>query len=502
MSRTTNSFRNAGTAMGSQLMTNLLQFVCKTVFIYTLGKEYLGISSLYTNVLTILSITELGFSTVITYSLYLPLTKGDRAEIRSLMAFFKRVYRVVGLVVLVLGLALMPFLPRLMTGVTDKVDIYQYYLLYLIQSVVSYLFFAYKSVILIADQKKYVTDLVAVACKVCVCLLQILVLLVWKSFLAYTVLGILTSVAQNIVTGFLVDRRYPYLREKAEPLSGERRRELYKQVYATFLQKISTAVGTATDNLIISACVNITAVGLYSNYSIIVNAVQSVLGSLFRGMTASVGNLYVTETKERSAFVFRALNLANSYLVCVCSVCFLVLFQPFVTLWVGTDYLLDDWTVVVIVLNFATNYLQTVVLSYRDATGLFVVGKYRSVVNAAMNLGISLVLVRPFGMTGVFLGSIISRLATNWWFDAWVLHRRGFGVSPAGYYVACGVCLTVAAMSAWVTEYMFRAAGAGWLTLIGRGLCGVAVATLAYGILYGRSREMAYLVQRIKKFRK
>lgn len=161
MSRTTNSLRNASAAIGGQLLNNLLRFVCRTVFIHTLGREYLGISSLYTNVLTILSITELGFSTAVTYSLYEPLAKDDRPAVRAIMAFFRKAYRAVGLAVLLLGLALMPFLPHLMTGVTDKVNIYQYYLLYLAETVVSYLFFAYKSTLLIADQKKYAAELVS-----------------------------------------------------------------------------------------------------------------------------------------------------------------------------------------------------------------------------------------------------------------------------------------------------------------------------------------------------
>lgn len=502
MSRTSNSLRNAGGSMLNQLVTALLRFACRTAFIHTLGQEFLGISGLYTNVITILSITELGFSTVITHSLYEPLAKEDWDSVRSLMALYKKVYRLVGLAVLVLGLALMPFLPRLMTGVTDKVNIYHYYLLYLAQTVVSYLFFAYKSALLIADQKKYLVDLAAAVCHTAVCIAQIAVLVLLRSFLVYTVLGIAQGIVQNIAVAVLTDRRYPCLKEAAKPLSRERKKPLFHGVYAMFLQKISTAVGTATDNLIISAWVSVTAVGLYSNYALIVSTVQSVLGNLFRSLTASLGNLNVTEGKQRSALVFRSLNLANSYLVCLCGVCFLTMLRPFITLWAGESYLLDDVTVGIIVLNFATNYLQNVVQIYRTATGLYVVGKYRSVINAALNLGLSLLLVRPWGMAGVFLGSIVSRLVTVWWFDGWVICRKGLGISPWGYYGSCALSILVMLASAGIVRLLPLAPEASWMTLILRGAAGAAVCTAAYGLFFSGSESLRYLTEQARSLRK
>lgn len=498
MSRTANSARNAAGSMVNQLIMALLRFACRTAFIHTLGQEFLGISSLYSNVITILSITELGFSTVITYSLYEPLAKGDREMVRSLMDLFKKVYRLVGLAVLLLGLALMPFLPKLMTGVTDQVNIYHYYLLYLLQTVVSYLFFAYKSVLLIADQKKYLVDLSAAVCHGLVCAAQIAVLLVFRSFLAYTVLGIIQGIAQNVAAAVLVDRRYPYLKEPARKLTKAEKKPLFSGVYAMFLQKVSTAVGTATDNLIISACVSVTAVGLYNNYYLIVSTVQSVLGNLFRALTASLGNLHVTQSREKSGFVFRSLNLCNSFLVSLCAVCFLTMFRPFVILWAGEDYLLDDVTVGIIVLNFATNYLQNVVQIYRTATGLFVVGKYRSVANAVLNLGLSLVFVQWWGMAGVFLGSIVSRLLTVWWYDGWVLCRRGFGISPCGYYGSCVLSLAAAAVSALASHALCAELPVSWWTMLVSGAVGASVCAAIYVLLYGGSRESAYLRQRIK----
>lgn len=503
MSRSSNSLKNAGTGIGMELIDVLLRFICRTAFIYILGKEYLGISSLYTNVLTILNITELGFSTAITYSLYRPLSENDQDKIRSLMNYYKKVYRLIGFAVLGLGLVLMPFLPHLMSGVTDKVNIYQYYLLYLAQSVVSYWFFSYKSALLIADQKKYISDIIRTFCRIAVCFLQVLALLLFRSFFLYTVLSIVMNIVQNIFTAWQTDVRYPYLKQPADPLSKEDRKGLMNQVHALFLQKISVAIGTATDNLIISTFVSVLHVGLYDNYYMIISTVQKFLKSLFQGMTASLGNLFASESKERSEFVFRSLNLANSCVVCVSSVCFLSLFQPFITLWIGHDYLLDSFTVFIVVMNFTTNFLQNIVLIYRDATGLFVVGRYRSLINAILNLFLSLIFVQFWGMAGVFIGSIVSRLVTNWWFDAYVLYKKGFEKSPWSYYLNCSICILSILLSWGSIEWIMHCISCQTLVeLFLRGTAGVLFPTLLYLILYGRTEEFAYLKEHVLRLTK
>ena len=497
MSRTGNAFRNAGTSLALQLFNNLLRFVCRTVFIYTLGKEFLGISSLYSNVITILNISELGFSTAITFSLYGPLARQDQKQICALMAFYKKAYRMIGLSILALGLMLMPFLPHLMTGVTDKVNIYHYYLLYLGQTVVSYLFFAYKSVLLTADQKKYLSDLVSFICQTAVALAQILVLLLFRSFFVYTLLSIVTHILQNLVTAYLADRRYPYLKNPAPPLSKESRKAVFRQIYALALQKISTAVGTATDNLIIASYVSVAAVGLYDNYHMVVAIFQKFLTGSFRAMTASLGNMMATESKSHGEFVFRSLNRVNAGLVGTCTVCFLTLFQSFIRLWAGEEYLLDYSVLLVIGLNFSTNYQQTVVQVFRNAMGLYVYGKYRSVINAVLNLGISLIFVRWWGIEGVLLGSIVSRLLTTWWYDIWILYRKGFSLPPWRCY-AEALLLHGWIFLCWcITTPLSRALAAGWLSLILSAIFCGALCLVSWLLIWGRSDTFQYVKVRI-----
>lgn len=488
MGRTYNSLRNVKVNLLGQLASNVLRFVCRTVFIYVLGEEFLGISSLYSNILLLLSVSELGFSSAITYSLYRPLAENDTKKISAIMAFYKLAYRVIGLAILGLGLLVIPFLPTLMNGTTEKVNIYLYYVLYLAQTVVTYFFFAYKQAILLADQKKYLVDLVIHGVNVVLNVVQIVVLLVRRSFLEYTILAILSGITINILLSVVVDKRYSYLKEKADKLSKLEVKGIFGQVYAQFLYRVCNIVGMSTDNLIISSHIGVLVVGLYDNYAMIINVIQDVLASVLHSFAGSLGNLHVLESDKKNEQVFRCLNLCNLWFITFASVCFLVLFQPFITLWIGPQYLFEESVVFIIVMNFATNYMQAVVQIYKDTTGLFVRGKYRPVATVILNLVLSLIWVKTMGISGVFLGSIVSRLCTTWSYDAWLIHRHAFHVSPVRFYWDCVVTAVLIIVLAEGIHglCLYCAVPGGWLGLILRGILCVVIVN---GVLWIKNRK-------------
>lgn len=304
---------------------------------------------------------------------------------------------------------------------------------------------------------------------------------------------------QNMVVAFIVDRKYPYLKGPSEKLSRQRRRDVFARVYAMSLYRISSVIGTATDNLIISANISVIAVGLYDNYYMIIQVVQKLLKGIFQAFTSSLGNFYVLESRERNEFMFRSLNLANSWLVAFCSVCFAVLLQPFIQLCFGGEYLLDYPVVIIIVANFATNYVQNVVQIYKDASGLFVKGKYRAVMTAVLNLGISIILVKNIGLAGVFLGSIISRMVTTWWYDAWLLYRHGFHKSPLPYFRNClSTMILIIVSTAIVQRFTLMWQGATWPDIVIKGILCVIVVNGIYLLIYGRSKEFRYLLSKVE----
>ncbi len=499
MNRTTNTLKNITASLGGQLLNNLLRWICRVVFIHTLGKEYLGISSLYANILTILSLSELGIGSAITYSLYRPLADNDRETIKSQMLFFKKAYRIIGLVILLFGLCLLPVLPNLMKGTTDKVNIYGYYILYLLQTVVSYLFFAYKGVLLNADQKKYVSDSISYLVQISVNTIQIIILLVFRSFLLYTLAYIVSAVVKNVLVARTVDKRYPYIREPAEKLTKTETGNIFKRVYAMSLYRFAMVVGTATDNLVISSNISVVFVGLYDNYLMIIQVIQKIISGVFTSFTSSLGNYFITENLEENKKMFRTLNRLNSWIITFCSVSFACLLQPFIGICVGTDYLLDYPVVLVIVLNFTTNYQQTVIEIYKDVTGLFVKGKYRAAATALLNLIISIILVRKIGLSGVFLGSIISRLITTWWYDSLLVFRDGFQQSPIPYYLDCILMILIILGSTGIIEVLCRRwSDPSVLSLLIRGILCLIVPNLICLILYGRSEECREIYRRGK----
>lgn len=504
MGRTFNSLRNIKFNLIGQLANNVLKFVCRTVFIYCLGEEYLGISSLYTNILLLLSVSELGFSSAVTYSLYLPLAERNEDKICSIMRFYKKAYKIIGFVILGMGLCLIPFLPTLMNGTTDKVNIYVYYLLFLAQSVLSYFFFAYKQTLLLADQKKYLVDLVVYSVQVMTNVVQILILIFRRSFWEYTLVAVFSGVVSNLIISAIVDKRYPYLTRKTEKLSRIEVKKIFSQVYAMFLYRICNIVGVATDNLIISSNIGVLMVGLYDNYAMIVNVIQEILSSVLHAFTGSLGNLYVLESDKKNAFIFRCLNMVNLWFIIFASVSFLVLFQPFISLWIGESYTLDYMVVFIIVMNFATNHMQGVVQIFKDTTGLFRKGKYRPVATVVLNLGISLILVRTMGIAGVFLGSIISRMCTTWWYDAWLIHKDAFHEKPIAFYWECILSALIIVLLTGVIQgiCMVTKLPVSWMGIIIRGILCVGIVNLFLFVKNRKKAEFAYLAEKVKQMLK
>lgn len=500
-SRTANSLKSAATAVGGQVLNILLKFVSRTVFINTIGAAYLGVNGLFTSVLTILNISELGLSSAIVYSLYKPLAQGDKKTVSATMNLLRRAYFVIGAAVLLMGLVLHPFLPYLMKGTTDLVDVDLVYALYVFNSVFSYWFYAYKPAVLQADQKKYVSNIVNNLVTIATVCVQIAVLALFRSFIGYVAVQLLGGIVQGLIGAVVVNKRYPYLKEnRKEQLPKDEKKKIFKNLFAMSLYKISSAVLSATDNLIISAKISTLIVGIHSNYVLILSAVTQLVQNIFSAFTASVGNLFAVEKKEKSEFVFRCLNFLNFWIYGFCAVCLWNLFNPFIELMWGKDMLFDDFTVLCIVLNFLTAGLQNAVISYKDACGLFWQGRYRPAASAALNIIVSLLLVKPLGVAGVFLGTIISRFLTTWWFDARLVHRHAFGISPKKYYLRyvlslVRVCLVGGAIS--FATLPLQKYGTFAIFAVRLMLC-LIVPNVYFLLRFRKTEEFKYLFDKIK----
>lgn len=441
--RAENSAKNAIVGIGSQGLVLILDFLVRTVFIYTLSEEFLGINGLFTSVLTILSLSELGVGSAIIYALYKPLAEKDEEKIRQLMELFRKAYRIIGCVVLLLGFILIPFLPYLVKAETNIVNLKFVYILFLLESVSSYWFFAYKSSLLNADQKSYVISIIRSIIQLFKAVARIVLLFLLNdfpiiSFYVYTIIGLISNILINLFTARKVDKLYPYINIKSKnQLIKAEKKQIFKNVYALSINKISYVVNNATDNLIITAYVGLGAAGQYSNYALIVSSVTTVIGILFNSMLASIGNLNVTEQKDKKEDFLDCLQFLYTWIYGAVYVCMYCLLNPFIQLIWPENYLLSQYTVFIILLNFLTSGLLGAITNYREACGIYWQNRYRPLVSAIVNLGLSILFAKEFqwGIAGILLATVISRVVVVFPYDAHIIYKTLFNKKAYKYYI-------------------------------------------------------------------
>ena len=351
-SRLGKSMLNLFSGFAYRIFMMLTSFAVRTVFIRCLSADYLGINGLYSNILNMLSLAELGFATAMVYSLYQPLANNDQYKLAQLLQLYKKVYRIIGTVVLVLGLALVPFLDALIKDAPDVENLTLYYLLFLGNSVVSYWFFAYRNSILQADQKAYLITGLQGLFNLVKTVGQIVILLALHDYTAYLLVQIGCTIAQNAMVAVVTRRSYPGIVQKTAPLPDADRRRIFADVRALMIQRISFVALNGTDSVITSAFVGIRWVGLLSNYQLVVEAITGVLGQITSAISASMGNFFAQEDEDAGYQLYLRVDFMGFWLYTFCSVALYTLLTPFVTLWLGDAFTLEWGVVVWLTLRF------------------------------------------------------------------------------------------------------------------------------------------------------
>lgn len=494
MSRTDNIAKNAKFAILSQAVLILTNFAVRRIFVMTLGEEYLGLNGLFTDILSMLSLAELGFGTAIVYSLYKPLAEDDKEKIKALMRLFGKAYRLVGCFVLTAGLALTPFLSFFVKEMPDGIPHVEWiYALNVVNSGASY-FFIYKSSLLFADQKKYVEMLINVAVKTLAAALQIAALLVTKNYFLYLGIMIAATFGQNLLISMQVGRMYPYLKEKkTEPLPAEDRDVIRKNVGAMVFHKLGYVAVFSTDSILMAKFVSVAIVGLYSNYMLIRKALINVIDLFFVSLAASMGNLNACETDEKKYEAYSHVYFLSAWLFGFMSVCLYYLFNPFITLWLGEEYLLSSGTVGIIVLNFYMYCMRMPVNNTKEAMGLFWNDRYKPVAEVAVNLAASVFLAQRFGIDGVLWGTLISTITVPFLVEPYVLYRHGLHRKVRIYYLKYTGYLAVTLAAALLTGAACGIAGGGWQGFILKMLFCTVIPNLVYFTVYGRTEDFRYV---------
>ena len=409
--RTKNSIINIIASIIAQAITILLGFITQKVFINSLGAEILGINGLFSNIISMLAIAELGISTAVIYNLYKPVAENDREKIKKYMHFYKICYRIILLIITFLGMMLLPFIKYFVGNVTTTYNIYIIYILFLLDTIASYTL-TYKRSILYADQKNYIINIIHIGYLTLLNMGQIFLLIRFKNYIAYLVLKIVMRLLENIVINIYVMRKYQYLKEyTGEQLSKQEKNSFFKELKGLIFHKISWTVISGTDNIIISKFVGIISVGIYSNYTMITNTLEQFMAQMFSAMTGSVGNLLALESKEKAYEIYKRTELLQFIIYSTATVGIFVVSKPFIEVWLGNkEFILDYITVFILSLSFFISGMRRNICIFKDASGIFYKDRFYSLAAAGINIIFSIILVKFYGIKGVIIGTIICYL--------------------------------------------------------------------------------------------
>ena len=446
-----------------------------------------------------MALSELGVGTAITYALYKPIAEGDIEKQKSLMLLYRKFYRLVACVVLVGGLMVIPFMDVLIKN-QPKVDhLILIYLLYLANSVISYLLI-YKKTLIDAHQLSYIGEVYQMICIVIQDVLQIVVLLTTHNFMLFLIIYIVCTLANNISVSVKANRLYPYLRDKnIQPLEKTEQKSIFKNIRAMLMHKIGDVVINNTDNLMLSAMVGILSVGCYYNYYLVIGSIHQLLNQVFRGITASVGNLGVTEDRFRVRRIFESSFFVGQWIYGFASICLFELLNPFVEISFGKNYLFPISVVFVLCLNFFMTGMRQATLVFRDSLGLFWFDRYKSLIGAILNLILSILLAYRYGTIGVFLGTLISALLTSFWVEPWILYRHSLKVSVKSYFGRYLVYTCITATAGYLTDFLCRqVTGNVWSVLGIRLLICMVVPNIIFLLCYRKTKEFIFLFEKLR----
>ena len=434
-SRTEYSLLNASVSSAVRIIIIIMGYVTRIVFTRMLDQHYVGVSGLFLEFFKLLSFSELGISIAITYTLYHPIAEGDHEKQKSLLALYRRFYNGVAVTILILGLLVFPFLDRLIKGHPNVDHLQLIYLLYLTNSVVTYLF-VYKKTLIDAHQQMYVSMWYYGFFMLLQYALQIVILVCTSNFILYLVVYLLCTLLHNIFISRKADKMFPYLKEKdIQPLSTQEKHGIKRNIKAMFMHKIGDAAVQNTDSLLISSMIGIVSTACFANYRLIIGSVQQVLHQFFQSVSASIGNLGTEQDNRKLNAVFESVFFIDFWIYSFASICLFELLESFVAISFGAQYIFSRDITFILCLNFYLTGIRQAVLSFRDSLGLFRHDRYKSIIEAVINLGASIVLARSFGIAGIFWGTLISTVLVPLWLEPYVLYRHQFGQPVVQYFV-------------------------------------------------------------------
>ncbi len=429
MGRTRRAFVNIIWCFIEKMITLICPFIIRTIMIYKLGNEYLGLNGLFTSILQVLSLAELGFGDAIVFSMYKPIIENDNKMLSALLNLYKKVYRIICMVILCVGLLILPFITKFVKGgYPSEVNIYVLYCIYLFNTVISYFLFAYKESLLKAHQRNDVNSRILSGCNIVMYVLQIIVLLLFSNYYLYIVIMPVTTIVLNCVRSLFVKKMYPQIvcegHIEKDAVIG-----LSKRIIGLTLNKLAQVCRNSFDSIIISSFLGLVILARYQNYYYIISALTVMVSIITTAVGAGIGNSIAAETVEKNYSDYKEFLFIYNWIACFCTVCMLCLYQPFIELWVGKSNVLPLSTVILCCIYFYTMKLGDIAAVYRQAAGIWWEDKFRPIVESVVNLAVNIVLVKYIGVDGVLVSTIISIVCINIPWATYVLFKVYFKMS-------------------------------------------------------------------------
>lgn len=488
--------QNASIAFILQVINILVTFIVRTVFVKTLGNDYLSLNGLFTNVVSLLSFAELGIGNAIIFSLYEPIAMQNTEKINTLMHLFKKAYRWIRFIIAILGICILPFINHLVNDVNVNENFQILYILFLINTYVSY-FFAYKKSLLIADQKNYIAALIQQSIIVVQSVIQCIIILLFHNYVLYLWIQIIGTTMINIITSGYVDRHYKYLKQDASKLDKREYLGIFENIKNIFCYKIGAVILNSTDNILISSLITTRYVGLYSNYSMIISALNGVLMQVCNSIAATIGIYNVQNDDEKNGSTFRYIFFISYWVFGVCTICLIELLNSFISIWIGDTYLLNFSTVVIISIVFYITGINQIPSQYRTSFGIFKQAKMIPLLASVINIILSIVLGKIIGLNGIFIATIIAKLVTFNIMDPLLIYKNGFKKESISFFyskIKYFIVLVITFLGVHLINDFLHVEGI--LGFVVRGAITFCITNLLLAILLYRDNEFKQLLRR------
>ena len=494
--RVENSIKNISYSIMSQIVIVLLGFVSRKVFINNLGTEYLGVNGVLTNVISMLGLAESGIGISIIYNLYKPLAEKKEDKVIALIQLYKKIYGLLAIIILILSIIIYPFVNNTIIKENNGVKyITLVYFIFVVKNMISYLN-AHKWSLINADQKAYVLVGANLVFQVITTILKIVILIWTGNYILYLLAELGVFLFQNLYNGRIVCKRYPYiLTKKKYIVDKDTKDNIINNTKALFLHNIGTYCVFGTDNILISTFVNVTTVGLYSNYTMITGQVSALIYPIMNGISDSVGNLIATESRDKNYSIFKTVYLINFWVYSLAVILMYNLLNPFIEWWLGKEYLLDNFTITIVLINFYLLGLRASIGTFKSKAGIFVQDRYAPLLEAIINLCVSIILVKQIGLVGIFIGTTISTLSIVFWNVPRLVYKNVFKKSVSEYFVKYFIYAFLTLITTILTVLVNNCINMNFtiMSLVAKGIICMVISNLLYLIIFFKTEEFQYL---------